>query len=113
VLNYLGPVAGRPRTYTYDLPGGEPRSTAMPEQHEVPIHKLRPIAKEVSLDEHGFGVVRHRSAVPGYEHKADIRAVIYPEATRLLLEVTSADCIVTLFGSQASLAANGVRATSG
>jgi len=91
VLNYLGPVAGRPRTYTYDPTGGEPRSNVTPEPHEVLIRDLRPVAEEVSLDEHGFGVVRHRSAVPGYEHEADIREVVYPEATRLLFEATGAD----------------------
>src|SRR5919202_139349 len=57
----------------------------------MPIRDLRPIAEEISLDEHGFGIVRHRSSVPGYEDEAEIREVVYPEATRLLQEVTGAD----------------------
>jgi hypothetical protein len=91
VLNYVAPSLTRLRNFTYDPPAGEPRSNAIPDPREVPIHDLRPIAEEVSLDEHGFGIIRHRSSVPGYEHEADIREVVYPEATRLLQGVTGAD----------------------
>jgi hypothetical protein len=93
ILNYVAPTGARLRTYTYDPPGGEPRNNAIPDPREVPIRDLRPFAGEVSLDEHGFGVVRHRSSVPGYEDEADIRGVVYPEAVRLLQEVTGADRI--------------------
>jgi hypothetical protein len=91
VMNYVAPSAEKLRTYTYDPPEGEPRSNAVPDPHEVQIHDVRPIAEEVTLDEQGFGVVRHRSSVPGYENEADIREVVYPEATRLLQQVTGAD----------------------
>ena len=30
-LNYLAPTAGKPRTYAFDPPPGEPKSTALPE----------------------------------------------------------------------------------
>jgi hypothetical protein len=90
-LNYVAPTAERLRTYTYDPPAGEPRSNVVPDPREVPIRDLRPIAEQVSLDEHGFAVLRHRSSVSGYEDEAEIRAVVYPEAARLLREVTGAD----------------------
>ncbi len=30
-LNYLAPTKGKPRTYAFDPPPGEPKSTALPE----------------------------------------------------------------------------------
>ena len=36
-LNYLAPTPGKPRTYAFDPPPGEPKSTALPEAHNVPI----------------------------------------------------------------------------
>jgi len=91
VLNYVAPTTDRLRTYAYDPPGGEPRSNIVPDPREVPIRDVRPIAEEATLDGHGFGVVRHHSSVPGYENEAEIREAVYPEATRLLQEVTGAD----------------------
>ena len=35
-LNYLAPVSGKPRTYAFDPPPGEPKSTSLPEAHQVP-----------------------------------------------------------------------------
>ncbi len=40
-LNYLAPTADKPRTYTFDPPPGEPRSTALPESHRLPIFDAR------------------------------------------------------------------------
>jgi hypothetical protein len=90
-LNYLGPAAERPRTYTYDPPAGVPRSTAMNEPHTVSIADMRPILARLSLDEQGFGLVRHRSAVRDFYDEAEVKAVYYPEAERLLQELTGAD----------------------
>ena len=43
-LNYLAPVVGKPRTYAFDPPPGEPKSTALPEPHNVPIFDARLIS---------------------------------------------------------------------
>ena len=43
-LNYLAPASGKPRTYAYDPPPGELKSTALPEPHQVPIFDARLIA---------------------------------------------------------------------
>ncbi|MGY4481384.1 hypothetical protein ACVWWR_000575 [Bradyrhizobium sp. LM3.2] len=40
-LNYLAPVSGKPRTYAFDPPPGEPKSTSLPEPHQVPIFDAR------------------------------------------------------------------------
>src|ERR1051325_2744092 len=36
-LNYLAPTPGKPRTYAFDPPPGEPKSNNLPEPHQVPI----------------------------------------------------------------------------
>ena len=43
-LNYLAPTSGKPRTYAFDPPPGEPKSTALPEPHQVPIFDGRAVA---------------------------------------------------------------------
>lgn len=90
-LNYLAPSRERPRTYTYDPPAGEPRTTTVNEPHRVVISDARPILSEVSLDEEGFGLVQHRSAVRDFYDDEEVKRVYYPEAERLLKEQTGAD----------------------
>jgi hypothetical protein len=90
-LNYLAPTRERPRTYTYDPPAGEPRSTVVNDPHTVTIADARPILARLSLDEQGFGLVRHRSAVRDFYDQAEVEAVYYPEAERLLQALTGAD----------------------
>jgi hypothetical protein len=90
-LNYLAPGDERPRTYTYEPPAGVPRSTVVNEPHAVQIHDARPILSRLSLDEQGFALVRHRSAVHDLYDEAEVKAAYYPEAERLLKELTGAD----------------------
>jgi hypothetical protein len=90
-LNYLAPTAERPRTYTYEPPAGVPRSTAVSVPHTVTIADARPVLARISLDEQGLGLVRHRSAVRDFLDEAEVRAAYYPEAERLLRELTGAD----------------------
>lgn len=90
-LNYLTPTDGRPRTYTFDPPAGEPRSNVIPEPHAVSIHDARPSIDSLSLDEHGFALVRQHSAVSDFYDDDNVKNVYYPEAERLLKEITGAD----------------------
>jgi hypothetical protein len=90
-LNYLAPTAERPRTYTYEPPAGVPRSTAVNEPHTVQISDARPILARVSLDDQGFGLVRHPSAVRDFYNEEEVKAVYYPEAEQILKNVTGAD----------------------
>lgn len=62
-LNYLAPTDGKPRTYAFDPPPGEPKSTALPEPHQVPVFDGRSISDSFSLDREGFALVRHPTAV--------------------------------------------------
>ena len=90
-LNYLAPPREKPRTYTYDPPSGQPRTTAVNEPHRVQISNARPILREVSLDEEGFGLLQHKSRVRDFHDDDEVRWVYYKEAEQLLKEVTGAD----------------------
>ena len=89
-LNYLGPMADRPRNYTYDPPPGVPRSNIVSEQHVVPVHSARPLAADASLDREGFALLHQPSAVRDFYDDEEVRRVYYPEAAQVLAEATGA-----------------------
>jgi hypothetical protein len=89
-LHYLGRMTERPRNYTYDPPPGVPRSNTVHESHIVPIHDLRPIEADISLDREGFELLGHVSAVRDFYNDREVRDVYYPEAERLIAEATGA-----------------------
>ncbi|MCA6106822.1 CmcJ/NvfI family oxidoreductase [Bradyrhizobium cenepequi] len=90
-LNYLAPVAGKPRTYAFDPPPGEPKSTALPEPHNVPIFDGRLIADQFSPDREGFALVKHPTAVKNYYDENEIRRVYYPAVEAFLKATLKAD----------------------
>lgn len=90
-LNYLAPTRQRPRTYTFDPPVGVARTTVVNDPHEVAIIDARRLLADVSLDEEGFGLVQHESAVRDFYDDEEVKRVYYPEAERLLKELTGAD----------------------
>src|SRR6516165_4070221 len=83
-LNYLAPVSGKPRTYAFDPPPGEPRSTNLPEPHRVPIFDGRAIANT-------FALVRHPTAVKDFYDEAQIKSIYYPAAEAFLRATLKAD----------------------
>jgi hypothetical protein len=89
-LNYLAPMAERPRNYTFDPPPGEPWSNTEHEAHLVTIHDVRPVASQVSLDREGFAVLHQQSAVHDFWDEDEIRRTYYPEAERVIAEQTGA-----------------------
>jgi hypothetical protein len=90
-LNYLAPVVGRPRTYALDPPPGEPKTTAHPEPHMVPIFNGRLIADSLSLDREGFALVRHPTSVRNFYDENEIRNLYYPAAEAFLRAMLKAD----------------------
>ncbi|MGY3606822.1 MULTISPECIES: CmcJ/NvfI family oxidoreductase [unclassified Bradyrhizobium] len=93
-LNYLAPTAGKPRTYAFDPPPGEPKSTALPEPHNVPIFDGRLIANQFSLDREGFALVKHPTVVKNYYDDNEIRRVYYPAVEAFLKATLKADRVV-------------------
>ena len=90
-LNYLAPIAGKPRTYAFDPPPGELKTTVLPEPHEVPIFDARPIADGISLDREGFTLIRHPTVVKNFYDDKEVRAVYYPAAEAFLKATLKAD----------------------
>jgi hypothetical protein len=93
-LNYLAPTEGKPRTYAFDPPPGEPKSTNLSEPHDVPIFSGRPIAKSLSLDREGFALVKHPTIVRNFYDENEIRRVYYPAAEAFLRATLGADRVV-------------------
>src|SRR4051812_2338966 len=93
-LNYLAPVSGKPRTYAFDPPPGEPKSTALPEPHRLPIFNGRSVANGFSLDREGFALVRHPTAVRDFYDEKEVRNVYYPAAEAFIRSTLRADRVV-------------------
>ncbi|HUH83697.1 MAG TPA: CmcJ/NvfI family oxidoreductase, partial [Stellaceae bacterium] len=89
-LHYLRPMAERPRNYTYEPPAGVPRSNTEPDARTVPIHSLRPIASEISLDREGFALLQQETAVGDFWDDDEVRRVYYPEAEAAIARATGA-----------------------
>jgi hypothetical protein len=90
-LNYLAPTAERPQNYAGNPPPGVPRTNTVREPHKLPIHDLRPVASDITLDEDGFAAVSHRTAVRDFGDDGELRRTYYPEAETLVKEITGAD----------------------
>src|SRR3984893_16449005 len=90
-LNYLAPTAGKPRTYAFDPPTREPKTTALAEPPQVPICNARLIAPNVSLYREGFALVRHPTIVRNFYDDKEVRSVYYPAAEAFLRATLKAD----------------------
>ena len=93
-LNYLAPTSGKPRTYAFDPPPGQPKSTNLPEPHQIPIFDGRLIAKNFSLDREGFELVRHPTAVKNFYDEGEIKRVYYPAVEAFMRAALKADRVV-------------------
>ena len=93
-LSFITPSAEKPRSYEYDPPGGVPRSTASFEARTVPIRNMRSVASGFSLEREGVRLVTAPSRVDDFYDEAQIRNIYYPEAERLVAELTGASRVV-------------------
>jgi len=83
-------------------------------QKSVPVHDARAVLDELSLEQQGFILRRHKTAVTNFFDEAEVRAVYYPEVEQLLRESTGAVRAVAFehdvrSASKAERAANGAR----
>ncbi len=93
-LNYLVDTGQKPVVYVYTPPPGVPRRTGRYVSHTVPIHDGRALLEKLSLDEQGFALRPHHTAVSDFYNEEEVRAVYYPEVARLVQEVTGATKVV-------------------
>ncbi|ARV58385.1 methyltransferase [Nostocales cyanobacterium HT-58-2] len=94
VLHYLVPMAEKPVNYTYEPPPGVKRHNGTYEGHTLPIYNARSITRELSLDQEGFALAVHDSAVRDFYDEDEVSRVYYPEAEQLLKDVTGAAKVV-------------------
>ncbi len=93
-LNYLAEMLEKPVTYQYKPPAGIPQTTRKNNPRTMAIYDGRPLARELSLDTHGFGLIAHRTAVTDFYDEHQVREVYYPEMERLVQEVSAARTLV-------------------
>ena len=89
-LNYVAATGEKLVSYAYEPPAGVPMSNVQVEGHATTIHDLRPAASKFALDEVGFKLLAHRSAVRDFWDEDEIKRVYYPESVDLLKRVTGA-----------------------
>jgi len=94
VVNYLAPMGERPRSYAHEPPPNVPQTTVVNVGFKVPIRDARPMAGAITLDRHGFKLVKHRSAVRNFYDDEEVKRVYYPEAERLLEAATGASRVL-------------------
>jgi hypothetical protein len=89
-MNYLVPMAERPRIYTYEPPAGVARSNIAYAPHRLPVRNGREIEPSPSLDREGFALARHASAIQDFGDEDAIRSVYYPESADIIAKATGA-----------------------
>jgi hypothetical protein len=95
-LNYTRKTGVRPVNYTYDPPPGVPRSSGEVDPRWVTINNAR-LFDGLGLDESGFELLKHRSAVGDwaqFQSVDRVKAIYYPEVEAALRAATGADKVV-------------------
>lgn len=90
-LTFIVPQDTKPRFESAALTGGEPRVHFETEVRRVDVRDMRRVVDLLSLDRHGFLLVRHATAVDDLYDDAAVAAVYDRELETLLTEVTGAD----------------------
>lgn len=93
-LTYTVKTDKRPIRYKYDVDDEKQTDTGTSGTETVRIHDGRAIARDLSLDDQGFVLTRHVSAVADFFDDDEVRAVYYPEIERLVKQVTGASKVV-------------------
>jgi hypothetical protein len=93
-LNYLVPMAEKPVAYNYPPPDGVPWRTGQYVAQTVPIVDGRQTAEPLSLDEQGFLLTRHETAVHDFYDEREVKERYYPEIEALVKQITGATRVV-------------------
>jgi hypothetical protein len=94
MLNYLAPMAERPVYWLTKPPDGVPWRNTKGDRQVLPIQDARALDPAPSLDDAGFSLVAHETAVENLCDADDVRARYYPEMERLVAEATGASRVV-------------------
>jgi hypothetical protein len=70
------------------------RKTGTHELKQMPVHNGRLFADQLSLDEHGFIFLEHRTKVANFFDPAELESVYYPEVEQLIKSASGASRVV-------------------
>ncbi len=89
-VNYLDVTGEKPVNFMYKTENGAPQRTYQNIKHLMAILNGRTVDERLTLDDQGFALVRHPTAVVNFYDEAEVRAVYYPEVERLVKQATGA-----------------------
>ncbi len=90
-VNYLGDMDEFPVFYSENYQNNNLKLV----EHHITIHDVRPVAAQLALEEGGFRLVDHPTAVTDFTDEAQVTNIYMPEITALVRELTGAPKVVT------------------
>jgi hypothetical protein len=113
-LNYLSDKTETPATYMYPPPPGVPVRSGRYTVHTLPIFNGRVLQDRLSLDQHGFQLIRRETGVKNFYDDHEVRTVYYPEVEYLVRKFTGATRVLAFdhnvrCGTPTRQGKNGVR----
>jgi hypothetical protein len=88
-LNYIAPMSERPRYHADD----RSRDVLALDPRPVEIEDARSRPQAPALEQEGFALIAHESAVTDFDNNDEINRLYRLETERLLLELTNADAV--------------------
>ena len=93
-LQFIRRQNEKPQFLSSRLTGGAPKILFGTDIHEVPIHDMRPMADDLSLDREGFTLLRHVTAVNDLYDDTAVERAYVPEIQWLLARELGASRVV-------------------
>jgi hypothetical protein len=93
-MNYLVDTGEKPVSYTYEPPPGVAPRTGRIVKQTIGIINGRPMVDKITLDDQGFMLTHHETAVRDFYDADEVRRVYYPEVERLVMEKTGATRVI-------------------
>src|SRR5581483_6285773 len=89
-LNYLSGGTKKPANYMYTPPSGVPVRSGRYIAHTLPIFNGRVLQDCLSLDRHGFQLIRRETRVKNFHDEFEVKTVYYPEVEYLVRKLSGA-----------------------
>ena len=90
-VNYLGDMDAFPVFYSENYQNNNLNLV----EHRIAVHDARPVVAQLALEEGGFVLVDHRTAVTDFTDAEQVASIYMPEITALVRELTGAPKVVT------------------
>jgi hypothetical protein len=93
-LTYLADMEEKPVNYLYRPPEGTPLRNTKTTREPRRIYNARALAEPPSLDNQGFTLCRHITAVLDFYNETEVRRIYFPEVEQLVKQATGASRVV-------------------